>query len=101
MGESFHRDSGQVYRETTSSRATSMVPMWRKHATGRRVDPQTYKNKAKGSSTLRDMAMRSCCWNAELFTSEALHCADWHYAGQIYQRLKETSVELLYNLTCG
>ena len=97
----FDRKSGQVYTETTSSRVRSMIPAWKTHVTGRRVNPQFYSNRAKGSSSLLDMAMRSCCWNIELFMPETLQYPGWHYAGMIYRYLKTTSVESLYDKNCN
>ncbi|KAF9701513.1 hypothetical protein EKO04_000744 [Ascochyta lentis] len=88
--EAFNRDNGQIYKETVSSRVRSMVPTWKKHARGKPVDPQSYRSKTQGSSTLRDIALRSCCWNVELFLPEALEHSGWHYAGMIYRHLKAT-----------
>ncbi|KAJ4345142.1 hypothetical protein N0V95_005867 [Ascochyta clinopodiicola] len=36
------------------------------------------------------MALRSCCWNIELFLPETLEHPGWHYAGMIYRHLKTT-----------
>ncbi|KAF2630110.1 hypothetical protein BU25DRAFT_265741 [Macroventuria anomochaeta] len=88
--ETFNPKNGQIYTETTLSSVRSMVPMWKRHIRGRMLNPQAYRNTEKGSSTLRDMAMRSCCWNIHLFVPEALEDPGWHYAGMIYHHLKAT-----------
>lgn len=88
--KSFNRDNGQIYTETTSGVVRSMIPSWKKHSTGRRVNPKKYRYIEGGSSSLRDMALRACCWNAEIFTPEALEYPGWHYAAMIYRKLKAT-----------
>lgn len=70
-----------------------MVSSWKFHSRGRSIDPRKFKNgNAAGAASLRNMALRSCCWNKHLFTPEALQDLGWYYAGMIYRRLVETFV---------
>lgn len=82
--------NGQVFTETVSSPPRSMTARWKRHCTGRSTDPQKYKHDKVGAASLRDMALRSCCWNKHLFLPEALTVAEWPYAGMVWQRLVET-----------
>lgn len=72
-----------------------MTQKWKRHINGRPTNPQTYRNPVRGASPLRDMALRSCCWNVLLMMPEALEEVGWWYAVMIYQQLKETYVFLL------
>lgn len=93
------RINGHYYADRVSS-APSMMLKWRYHTTGRRANPQTYRNPARGASSLRDTALRSCCWNVWLFAPEALEVGGWWYAEMIYRRLKETLVPFLETRVC-
>ncbi len=86
---SFDPSSGLVYREATSALVRSMVPTWMDHSTGRKIDPVTYRNSAKGSASLQEMVLRQCMWNIDRFEPEALQFLGWHYASRIYERLKK------------
>lgn len=88
--ESFTRSNGQIYTERTSGAVRSMVPSWKKHCTGKRIHPRKYRRIQGGASSLKVMALRACCWNAEIFTPEALEYPGWHYASMIHKQLKIT-----------
>lgn len=83
--------SGQVYTETTTS-VQSMVPAWTAQSTGKKINPATYRNPGPGSSSLRNMTLRSCAWYINDFTPETFENVDWPIAEEIYKRLKETLV---------
>ncbi|KAF1929038.1 uncharacterized protein M421DRAFT_145087 [Didymella exigua CBS 183.55] len=86
--ETFNPENGQIYTETTSSSARSMVPLaFKERITGRLLDPRAARH-ARGAGSLQDMAMRVCCWNVDLFMPEALAYPGWEHAGKVYQKLK-------------
>ena len=88
--EAFDETTGQVYREEISARVTSMVPTWMYQARNKSVDPSMYRHCRNGASSLQEMALRSCAWNAHLFMPETLQYAGWHYANKVYKHLKDT-----------
>jgi hypothetical protein len=88
----FDKASGVVYTESTSARVGSMVPTWMSQARGKRDKKSTLRSRGKGCSSLRDMALRTCAWNTELFAPETLQWASWHYASEIYQHLLNKQV---------
>ena len=92
--QTFDPNNGQIYTETAYN-VPSMTPKWKRHINGRPTNPRTYRNPVRGASPLRDMALRSCCWNVLLIMPEALEEVGWWYAGMVYRQLKETYVFLL------
>ena len=84
--ELFNPKNGQIYRETVSSSRESMLPAWRQHSTGKRVDPYTHTNSARGAARLQEMAMRACCWHIDQFVPEYLQ-QEREYFFKIYQHL--------------
>lgn len=90
----FDYSSRQVYTETISAPVRSMLPTWMTRARGRKDDPVSFRTLGKGCSRLREMALRTCVWHVESMEPEALKWLGWHYACQIYDKLKKTSVIL-------
>lgn len=86
----YDESSGQVYTETVSAEVRSMIPAWSRHTGGRRVDPSKYKERWNGASSLKDTVMRSCLWHVNDMEPAALQWLGWHYACQIYTKLKQT-----------
>ncbi|KAF2444212.1 hypothetical protein P171DRAFT_432280 [Karstenula rhodostoma CBS 690.94] len=84
----FDEATGQVYEETQVP-VTSMVSAWPDKCNGRRTRPQSYRHRGPGTSSLYDMAMRSCAWHINLFTPDDLQCAEWHFAHRIYHHLQK------------
>ncbi|KAF2849265.1 hypothetical protein T440DRAFT_469371 [Plenodomus tracheiphilus IPT5] len=86
----YEESSGQVYTETVSAEVRSMIPAWPRHTSGRRIDPSKHRERCNGTSSLQDMALRSCLWHFDSMEPEALQWLGWHYARWIYKQLKET-----------
>jgi len=87
----YDESSGQVYTETVSAKAQSMIPVWTTETTGgRRTNPSGYRHRQVGIPSLQCMAMRSCLWHVDRIESETLKRLGWHHASIIYEQLRQT-----------
>ncbi|KAH7378765.1 hypothetical protein BKA66DRAFT_142475 [Pyrenochaeta sp. MPI-SDFR-AT-0127] len=93
----FDKSSGLVYTETISAPAGSMVQTWSTRVRGTRINPSLYRSHGNGCSSLQEMALRSCVWHVQMIEPEALQWLGWHYARQIYNKIKQSDA-LTFNI---
>lgn len=56
---------------------------------GRKIKPQSYRHRGPGTSSLYNMAVRSCAWHINLFMPSDLQSAEWYFARRIYEHLQK------------
>lgn len=78
--------NGQVYAETIAT-VQSMMATWVYNSKGKKERPSSYRNSGPGTAALYDAALRSCLWNSDLLTTDALVYAPWPCALKIYKSL--------------